>query len=61
VGAAELGVGGADGLGALASGGGAMLAAGESEIGFGFKEIEIHFGTPWGYPLIFRKSGRERT
>ena len=56
MGAAELGIGGADGLGALASRGGAMLAAGESEFGFGFKEIEIHFGTPWlvgGYPPVF--------
>jgi hypothetical protein len=46
VSAAELEIGGADGLGALASGGGAMLATGEGEFGFGFKEIEIHFGTP---------------
>jgi hypothetical protein len=30
-----------------------MLAAGKSEIGFGFKKIEIHFGTPWGYPPVF--------
>ena len=53
MGAAEAGIGGTDGLGALASGGGAMFAAGEGEFGFGFKEIEFHFGTPWGYPLVF--------
>jgi hypothetical protein len=46
VGAAEAGIGGADGLGALASCGGAMLAAGESGIGIGLKEIEFHFATP---------------
>ena len=51
--AAEAGIGSANGLGALASGGGAMLAAGKSEFGFGLKEIEFHLGTPWGYPPVF--------
>ena len=46
MGAAEEGIGGADGLGALASGGRAMLAARESEFGFGLKETEFHFGAP---------------
>jgi len=61
VGSAEAGIGSANGLGALASGGGAMLAAGKGEFGFGLKEIEFHFGTPWGTPLFFRKSGSERS
>jgi len=55
VGAAEAGIGGADGLGALASCGGAMLAAGKGWFWFGLKETEIHFGIPafWGHPPVF--------